>query len=333
MPYGSVLIIDDVETNIFVASGLMVPYELKIDSAESGFKAIDKVKEGNVYDIIFMDHMMPIMDGIEATKKLRELGYKEPIVALTANAVAGQAEIFLENGFDDFISKPIDIRRLNTVLNTFIRDKQPPDVIEAARAQAQMKSEQTSAAAPKLSFSQQIIESFVRDANKSITALQQIIDMGIPLSKDSMKNYIVHTHGMKSALINVGSMELSADAYKLEQSGRDNDIEFISTETPVFLSALRAFVDNLSSHGKAPADDTPDADISDEKEQSLKETLLSIIDSCGVYDEAAIEKTLTGLKDGTWPQHINEVLNRITELLLHSDFDEIVNVVNGYVHK
>jgi signal transduction histidine kinase/ActR/RegA family two-component response regulator len=133
MPYGKVLIVDDVESNLYVAKGLMASYELSIDTATSGFEAIEKVKNGNVYDIIFMDHMMPKMDGIETAKNIRSLGYNAPIIALTANALTGQMEIFMENGFDGFISKPIDIRQLNVSLNKFVRDKQAPEVIEAAR--------------------------------------------------------------------------------------------------------------------------------------------------------------------------------------------------------
>ncbi|MDR0464610.1 MAG: PAS domain-containing protein, partial [Treponema sp.] len=127
MPYGRVLIVDDVETNLYVARGLMAPYGLSLDAVTSGFDAIDKIRAGSKYDIIFIDHLMPRMDGIEATKLIRSLGYKQPIVALTANALAGQAEIFLKNGFDDFISKPIDIRQLNSVLNKMIRDMQSPE--------------------------------------------------------------------------------------------------------------------------------------------------------------------------------------------------------------
>ncbi|MDR2543559.1 MAG: response regulator [Treponema sp.] len=136
MPYGKVLIVDDVDINIEVAKGLLASYELDIDSAESGIAAIEKIKTGMVYDIMFMDHMMPEMDGIEATKILRSIGYKHPIVALSANAVAGQANIFMENGFDDFIPKPIDIRQMNFILNNLIRDKQTPEVLEAARKSA-----------------------------------------------------------------------------------------------------------------------------------------------------------------------------------------------------
>ena len=142
MPYGKVLVVDDVETNLYVAEGLMKPYMLHIETVGSGKSAINRIKEGRSYDIIFMDHMMPVMDGLEATKLIRELGYKEPIVALTANAVAGQADMFLQSGFDDFISKPIDLRQLNSILNRLIRDKQDPEIVEEARMQAQKLQEE-----------------------------------------------------------------------------------------------------------------------------------------------------------------------------------------------
>ena len=123
MPYGNVLIVDDIDVNIEITKVLLQPYELNIDEAESGFDAITLLESGNEYDIIFMDHMMPKMDGLETTNKIREMGYTLPIVALTANPLAGQAELFMENGFDDYISKPVDIRHLDNILCRYIRDK------------------------------------------------------------------------------------------------------------------------------------------------------------------------------------------------------------------
>jgi len=122
MPYGNVLIVDDMEPNLYVATRLMKLYRLNIETVLSGRGAIEKIKAGKVYDIIFMDHMMPEMDGIETTNHLRNLGYLDPIVALTANAIVGQAEVFLQSGFDGFISKPIDIHQLNAVLNRYIHN-------------------------------------------------------------------------------------------------------------------------------------------------------------------------------------------------------------------
>jgi len=123
MPYGKVLVVDDVDINLYVAEGMMSQYGLNIEMAFSGMDAINLVNSGKTYDVIFMDHMMPQMDGIETTQKLRESGYKGCIVALTANALVGNSEMFLDNGFDGFISKPIDIIQLEKILNEFVRDK------------------------------------------------------------------------------------------------------------------------------------------------------------------------------------------------------------------
>jgi len=131
MPYGKVLIVDDVKHNLFIAKGLMNPYQLQIETAISGYEAIEKVNLDGEYDIIFMDHMMPDMDGIETAKRLRDSGYLKPIVALTANAIVGQADEFLQNGFEDFITKPIDTQRLDWILNRFIRDIHEPDAINS----------------------------------------------------------------------------------------------------------------------------------------------------------------------------------------------------------
>jgi signal transduction histidine kinase len=104
MPYGRIMVVDDVETNLYVTRGLMAPYGLSVETAVSGIETIEKIKNGAEWDIIFMDHFMPGMDGIEAAGIIRGLGYTKPIVALTANVITGQAEMFFANGFDDFIS-------------------------------------------------------------------------------------------------------------------------------------------------------------------------------------------------------------------------------------
>jgi CheY-like chemotaxis protein len=118
------LVVDDVQANIEVVKLLLRPYELSIDEVVSGFEAIEKLENGLTYDIIFMDHIMPKMDGIETTWKIRRMGYDKPIVALTANAVEnGQEDMYLKNGFDGFIAKPVNIRHLDEVLLKFIRDR------------------------------------------------------------------------------------------------------------------------------------------------------------------------------------------------------------------
>ncbi|MCL2216412.1 MAG: ATP-binding protein [Defluviitaleaceae bacterium] len=125
MPHGKVLVVDDVDDNLFVAKGLLAFYDLSVDTCTSGQATINKIRQGNVYDIVFMDYLMPGLNGTETMRMMRAMDYDRPIVALTANAVVGQEEEFLKSGFDEFISKPIQTTRLNEVLTKYIR-KQPP---------------------------------------------------------------------------------------------------------------------------------------------------------------------------------------------------------------
>lgn len=125
-PEAKVLVVDDTKINLKVATGLLKTLEIKADTAASGKECLEKVK-AEKYDIIFMDHMMPEMDGIEATKKIREIEgeyFKNvPVIALTANAVNGAKEMFLESGFQDFVSKPIDMDELCNCIKKYAQEK------------------------------------------------------------------------------------------------------------------------------------------------------------------------------------------------------------------
>ena len=121
-PNAKVLVVDDSKVNLLVATGLMKKYEMKIDTALSGKESIEKVKE-NDYDIVFMDHMMPEMDGVEAMHAIRALGDKYsslPIVALTANAISESKDLLMSEGFNDFLAKPINLIELDKVINKYV---------------------------------------------------------------------------------------------------------------------------------------------------------------------------------------------------------------------
>lgn len=114
----NILIVDDNKLNIKVASRLLGAYKFNIDTAFNGKDCIYKIKEGKKYDMIFLDHMMPEMDGIRTLQILKKLdGYKlPPVVALTANAITGMKEMYLKEGFDEYLSKPINIAELNKLI-------------------------------------------------------------------------------------------------------------------------------------------------------------------------------------------------------------------------
>ena len=245
MPDAHVLVVDDVESNLYVAKGLLARYGLSVETATSGYSAIDKIKEGNVYDVIFMDHMMPKMDGIEATKIIRGLGYTAPIVALTANVIAGQADVFLANGFDDCVSKPIDVRLLNAALKKFVKGQLSSGIINPAK-QPEKEQESVDDETEALSADPQLIEFFLQDAHDAIATLQTIQKKHNDLNDDDIRMYIIRVHGMKSALAYIGATKLAELAKKLEIAGRTNDTAAMVAETPAFLNRLCALVAKLT---------------------------------------------------------------------------------------
>jgi PAS domain S-box-containing protein len=317
MPYGSILLVDDVESNLFVAEGLMVPYRLSIDSVLSGFDAIDKIKSGKSYDIIFMDHMMPKMDGIETTGKLRKMGYTQPIIALTANAIVGQSNIFMENGFDGFISKPIDIRQLNAILKKFVRDKQPAEVIEAANRDIKNLNI-ASFIDNQMSVNPKLGKIFARDGSMLAKTLEEIQENG-DYGDEDIRSYTIAVHALKSALINVHEIDLSNIAAMLEQAGREKNTATISAETRAFLDKLWAIIEK---YRPLKEDNAGDETVVEDKAY-LQEKLQVIKNACEIYAKNTIKEAITDLQQKKWSGTTRELLASMEEELLNGDFEAI----------
>jgi len=314
MPYGRVLIVDDTEANLYVAVRLMKRYKLQIDTAESGREAIDKITNGKVYDIIFMDHMMPEMDGIEATKHLRELGYTGTIAALTANAVPGQEEMYLENGFDVFISKPIDTRRLDSILVQYIRDKQSPEVTKSACIQ-----ENGDDLPNDFEDDPFLLESCIRDARKAVNIFDELGKDPVWYENDeALQRYVINIHGIKSVLASIGETVLSETAKELEAAGRENNRDRIRTGAPEFLEQLRALLVRFEQEYNADIDDT------EEDVEELCDKLGSFIEMCADFNRKGALDILTGMD--SFSGDVKSVINSLKELIIHSEFDKAADV-------
>jgi len=338
MPYGRVLIVDDVDTNLYVAEGLLSPYKLDIENAASGFEAIDKVKSGRAYDIIFMDHMMPVMDGIEAAHELRTLGYTGAIVALTANAIVGSDKLFADNGFDGFISKPIDIRRLDETLKRFIRDRHPEEAgkfkfgsdnisVTDNTTGVDSASVDTSSSSPNKSIDPKLAKVFCQDAKNAITVLRETA------ASSDIKLFTIKAHAMKSALANVGELAASKHALALEEAGRRGDVEFIRFSTEIFAAMLEGVIEKLSPNadngksGNAEADTNVCEDVT-----YLSEQLRIIAAACEDFDDATAYAALDRLKGKKWKSEVTAALEKIRETLyLHSDFDSAGNLAREII--
>jgi CheY-like chemotaxis protein len=320
MPYGKVLVVDDMEVNLYVAKGLMTPYQLKVETALSGFEAIEKVKRNEVFDIIFMDQMMPKMDGMEAVKIIRELGYKAPVIALTANALAGQAELFLANGFDGFLSKPIDLRQMDIQLHKLIYDKQPREVIEATRRRSD--EQKADRVAQMLIVKPELATIFNKDAEKVHEVMEMIYSFRFQRDED-IRLFSVNAHAMKSALAYINELELSDDAKELELAGREKNMGVLLKKTPAFLIRLKAVIEkNKEIRNKNAKKDGDPA--------FLREKLCVILAACSEYDSGVIREVLSELNDSgkTWGSQTDELLDKIAEHLLHSEYEDIEAAVN-----
>ena len=283
MPYGKVLVVDDVETNLYVAEGLLAPYRLNVEMVDSGFAAISKIESGKTYDVIFMDHFMPKMDGIEATQKLRELGFTGVIVALTANAMAGNDEMFRQNGFDGFISKPIDIRQLDAVLNKYIRSKYPEEEREkGTREKIKDKREEEKGKREKDKTNEELKmknEKWEKNTahSSSLTIPGVDTENGIAMTggtperyrqvlalfckdtekrlpflqaapdADSLPMFVTQVHALKSASASMGAAQISSMAAELEAAGRAEDLALIQEKLPPFVERLEELVKNISA--------------------------------------------------------------------------------------
>jgi len=320
MPHNRVMVVDDVDSNLYVAQGLLLPYGLIIDTAKSGFEAIDKIKENGSYDIIFMDHMMPKMNGLEALKIIRDMGYVFPVVALTANVVSGQEEKFLTNGFDGFLAKPIDSRELDILLARFIRDKKPSSGLQPP------KTEETSAqdnhAENGMTDSKKY---FILDAENTVNELNDIIVKIHNLNDEEIELYIVIVHGMKSALANVNEKELSEIALKLEQAGQRRDFIFMANETPVFIKKLQSLIDKIKSINKSSLVQVNIKELSYNDIDFLQGKLIDIKTACGIFNKKDIKTALDSLKQKTWPPELNDIIEEMSVNLLRGDFKKVIS--------
>jgi signal transduction histidine kinase/DNA-binding response OmpR family regulator len=268
MPYGKILVVDDVETNLDVAKGLLLPYGLSVDTASSGLEAIAKIRvfsEGDAssgYDLVLMDHMMPGMDGIEAVRIIRneiqgEYGKAVPIVALTANALTGNEEMFLAKGFNAFIAKPIDVMQLDAVLNTWVRDRKSVEVLKQAEMTAPVIE----------STSQNILDGvqiegidLVRGKKKynNDAAYLDILrswHKHTPALLEKMRNpvfenlpeYAITVHGIKGASLGICADEISSKAEELERYAKSGNIGKVQEDNSMFIGMAESLLANIGA--------------------------------------------------------------------------------------
>lgn len=256
------LVVDDNKVNIEVAKGLLKQYRAQVFTASSGSEAIEMFRKDPDYNIIFMDHMMPKMDGIEAASIIRKLDIPQAagvtIVALTANAIKGADRQFINAGMNDYIPKPIELRVLAKVMSKWIPDNLKEEVQETdetgigetAMGDDVGRISETGEGFEKLSGInvKAGLKNCMDDRETYIDLLRTFVETGSMKAADEyydaddIENYKITVHGMKSAANYIGAEELSKYAKRLEEYAKKDDIESIHDEH----EGLRPLYDNVT---------------------------------------------------------------------------------------
>ncbi len=237
-PKARVLIVDDNSVNLKVAAGLMQPYHMQIMTVDSGRAAISMLRSKDI-DLVLMDHMMPGMDGVEATGIIRNMPgdyYKKlPIIALTANAVNGVREMFINAGFNDFIAKPIELNVLDRVIKNWLPKEYllPPteEKNKASNSGANIKDGEHILMSLGIKYAggneeayYEILDMYVRKGGEKKDLINQYC------KEKDWKNYIIEVHALKSTSQSIGAGKLSELAKRLELAGKSGDYSVIEAE-------------------------------------------------------------------------------------------------------
>jgi len=339
-PEARILCVDDNNTNLSVIEGFLKPYKVRVDSCNSGMEALEAVQAAP-YDLVFMDHMMPGMDGIETTQRIHALKNEYPymekmsIVALSANVVLGMKEKFLHNGLDDFLSKPIDPGKLHAILRNWI----PEDKWEAMELSDDKKEQGpiSNIEIKGVNVSKGIarvggtIENYIKTVDIfHKDCLEKYKDINSCLDSNNLPLYTIYVHALKSAAANIGAESLSEAAYVLEEAGREGNMPLIKSKNTQLMADLdellvniKTFLTDSNDHGQNIPVDM--ALINDELFR-LKEALES-------FDSNSAKKCADNLRKFTHVAGIGVMIDDILRYVLIGDDDKAISLIISIIQE
>lgn len=319
-PEAHILLVDDNELNLVVAKELLKPLRMQIDTAENGLQAVKMVR-GSQYDLVLMDHMMPVMDGIEAAKAIRALPedkyQKLPIIALTANAMVDARKEFLNAGMNGFVAKPIDFARICNQLKLWL----PKDLVrdvpkeEAKKLLADdLSDREIQPEDPQMGFSfeegvkhcgskaalMKTIRIFYRTIDSKADKIEQCLKEGL------ISDYVVEVHALKSSALLIGAVPLSEAAKELEDYGKQGKTEVLEEKTPDVLTLYRDLKNILRPYAEKEEDA--------KKEFSDGEwiTALQQIHQCiEQFDLDGVDQIMEQLEEYQVPECIRESMDQL----------------------
>ena len=334
-PEARILVVDDTEMNLTVIKNLLKRTEIQIDTALSGMECLQMLPKTK-YDIIFLDHRMPEMDGIECLRRIKEdtegLNFSTPIIALTANAVSGSREMYLDAGFDNYITKPIDSDTLETLMSTLLP-------VSKVRAASRSGHENEEINLPDWIYQIPFIKPDMGlkncgDANSYVSAIETYVDSfednraAILTAKDKgdLENYTIKVHALKSSSRIIGASDIGKLAEEMELAGNASDWEAINAYTDELMSYYSSLCYMLLKNVKKDDDDKQKPVIETDK---LNEAYMAIEEIAQMYDYDTIVGIMDSLNEYTIPKEEQEKYNALKKAIKNADWDDINRVLKG----
>jgi CheY-like chemotaxis protein len=348
MPYARVLIVDDVPTNLDVAKGLLKPYEMTVDCVSSGEESIAIIKAGEpYYDAIFMDHMMPGIDGIEATHLIRDLGtdYAKniPVIALTANATIGNEEMFLSEGFQAFVSKPISIKELDSVVNEWVRDLEKEK--EVGLDQNTVTPVETVPSVPReREYSGRLkkypiygvdvakgVAAFGGDDDVYIEMLRSyavntplLLDSIREIDADKLDEQRITIHGIKGSSYAIKAEIAGMLAERLEDMAKAGDADFVKEHTPELINQVELMISDIETLLEDVDDEMPI------KERPDEEVISRLIYACESFDTAGVDAAMEELEGYRYISN-PDLMPWLRDRIIRMEYTEIIEKLNRRV--
>lgn len=346
-PNANILVVDDNTVNLQVADGLLSRFKVNVETCNSGKESLNLLfgENPNKFDIVFMDHMMPEMDGVETLERIRKkekelnILQKQIVIALSANAMNGAKEMFLQKGFDDFLAKPVQGQDFAFILKKWlakdlIMEMNSEDSKKSSLAnQIELPKDLELPSDEDLAFKEavenignyetysKIVKTFYNTIEKNVTEIEAFY------KQKEFKSYTISVHALKSSARIIGAKKLSLLAEKLEKAGKENDVSFIEENTEQLLILYKSYERILKPIVEKKESDSEKASLSKDDFISI---LNEIQDSCQTCDLPIIEEKADILSKHQLPikDNVQEKLDELFAAIENIDFEKIEEVIN-----
>jgi CheY-like chemotaxis protein len=316
-----------------VASGIFGKYKMQVDCLTSGQEAVDRIRGGTpVYNAIFMDHMMPGMDGIETADKIRALGTEYakniPIIALTANAIQGTEKMFFEHGFQAFTTKPIDVVELDSVIRKWVRDEKREEVTVLEDSST---AEDIEINIPGVD-SEKGLSLYAGDTKVYLPMLRSytantpgVLEKLRNVTAETLPAYVISVHGLKGTSAGIGAEAIRQAALELEGISRSGDLQGVLklngdliANTEIVVANIKEWLEKNDTQEAKPRQKAPDPELLAKLRQCFEN-----------YDMAGIDKTMLELERFDYEEGA-DLMALLREKIETADFETAAEKITHY---